>query len=73
MQKIEVGTDVQWKWGRSTAKGKVTRKFIEDVKRQIKSKTVTRNADEQKPAFLIEQKDGDRVLKSQSEIRRVHG
>lgn len=73
MQKIQVGTDVEWKWGRSRAQGKVARKFTEDVERTIKGKVIRRKADDDKPAFLIKQKDGDRVLKSQSEIRRAHG
>ncbi|AYD02072.1 DUF2945 domain-containing protein [Neorhizobium sp. NCHU2750] len=73
MQKIQVGTNVEWTWGRSRAQGKVTRTFTADVTRKIKGKTISRKADRDKPAFLIEQEDGDRVLKSQSEIRRAHG
>lgn len=72
MQKIEVGTDVEWRWGHSKAEGKVTEKFTGDVERKIKGKTIKRKADKQEPAFLIEQEDGDRVLKSQSELRRSH-
>jgi hypothetical protein len=72
MQKIQIGTEVEWNWGRSKARGKVTSKFTEDVERQIKGKAISRKADDDKPAFLIRQKDGDRVLKSQSELRRVH-
>ncbi|SFB53103.1 hypothetical protein SAMN03159496_04766 [Rhizobium sp. NFR07] len=72
MQKIQVGNDVEWKWGRSKAEGKVTQKFTEDVERQIKGKVIKRKADGKEPVFLIEQEDGDRVLKSQSELRRSH-
>jgi hypothetical protein len=72
MQKIQVGNDVEWKWGRSKAEGKVTQKFTQDVERQIKGKVIKRKADGKEPAFLIEQEDGDRVLKSQSELRRSH-
>ncbi len=68
MQKIQVGNEVEWKWGRSKAEGKVTQKFTGDVERKIK-----RKADDKEPAFLIKQDDGDRVLKSQSEVKKTHG
>jgi hypothetical protein len=72
MQKIQVGNEVEWRWGRSKAEGRVTRKFTEDVERQIKRKTIKRKADDKKPAFLIRQEDGGRVLKSQSEVKKTH-
>lgn len=73
MQKIQVGNEVGWRWGSSKAEGKVAQKFTEDVKRRIKGKTIKRKADDKEPAFLIKQEDGDRVLKSQSEVKKTHG
>ncbi|MEN3147928.1 DUF2945 domain-containing protein [Neorhizobium sp. IRAMC:178] len=73
MQKIEIGNEVAWTWGRSEAEGRVTRKFTSDVERRIKGKTIKRKADADGPAFLIRQGDRDRVLKSQSELRKTHG
>ncbi|CDZ48879.1 DUF2945 domain-containing protein [Neorhizobium galegae] len=73
MQKIEIGNEVAWTWGRSEAKGKVARKFTSDVERRIKGKMIKRKADADEPAFLIRQEDGDRVLKSESELRKTHG
>lgn len=73
MQKIQVGNEVEWRWGSSKAEGKVAQKFTEDVKRRIKGKTIKRKADDKEPAFLIKQEDGDRVLKSQSEVKKTHG
>jgi hypothetical protein len=73
MQKINVGNDVEWKWGRSKAEGKVAEKFTKDVERKIKGTTVKRKADKEEPAFLIKQEDGDRVLKSQSELKKTNG
>lgn len=73
MQKIQVGNEVEWRWGRSRAEGEVTRKFTRDVERRIKGKTIKREADDKEPAFLIRQEDGDRVLKSQSEVKKTHG
>jgi hypothetical protein len=73
MQKINVGNEVEWKWGRGKAEGKVTEKFTKDVERKIKGKTIKRKADAGEPAFLVKQEDGDRVLKSQSELKKTHG
>jgi len=73
MQKIEVGNEVAWTWGRSEARGKVTQKFTSDVERRIKGKTIKRKADADAPAFLIKQQDGDRVLKKDAELRKTHG
>ncbi|WP_105428662.1 DUF2945 domain-containing protein [Neorhizobium sp. T6_25] len=73
MQKIEIGNEVAWTWGRSKANGKVARKFTSDVERKIKGKTIKRKADADEPAFLIRQEDGDRVLKSESELRKTDG
>ena len=43
--------------------------FTEKVTRTIKGSEITRNADEENPAYLIEQDDGDQVLKSESELK----
>ena len=40
------------------------------VTRTIKGNEVTRNATDDDPAYLIEQEDGDRVLKSGSELTK---
>lgn len=72
MQKIHVGNEVEWRWGRSKAEGKVTRKFTRDIERRIKGKTIKRKADSKEPAFLIEQDSGAKVLKSQSEVKKTH-
>lgn len=65
---IRVGDEVEWNWGDGTARGKVTERFTSDVTRTIKGNEVTRNASSDDPAFLIEQDDGDEVLKSGSEL-----
>ncbi|NSY17194.1 DUF2945 domain-containing protein [Neorhizobium sp. AL 9.2.2] len=73
MQKISVGNEVEWKWGKSKAEGKVAEKFTKDVERKIKGKTIKRKADADKPAFLVKQEDGVKVLKSQSELKKTDG
>jgi len=72
MQKIEVGNEVEWKWGRSKAEGKVAEKFTDDVERKIKGKAIKRHADAKEPAFLVKQENGNRALKSQSELKKTH-
>jgi hypothetical protein len=67
---VRVGTEVKWKWGSGWGKGKVTERFTEEVTRTIKGNEVTRKASEDEPAFMVEQEDGDRVLKSATEIER---
>lgn len=63
-----IGSIVEWNWGQGTASGKIGEVFTERVTRTIKGNEVTRDADEGNPAYLIEQDDGDRVLKSHSEV-----
>lgn len=64
------GDPVTWSWGSGTAKGTVTEVFTEKVTRKIKGKAITRNASPDEPAYLIQQNDGDRVLKSASELSK---
>ncbi|MFC3628903.1 DUF2945 domain-containing protein [Paracoccus angustae] len=71
MTKHGKGTKVEWDWGTGTATGKITESFTEPVERTIKGTKVKRDADKDNPAYLIEQDDGDRVLKSHSELRKA--
>ncbi len=66
--KFDVGDEVEWSWGNGTGTGKITEEFTEKVTRTIKGNEVTRNATEDEPAYLVEQDDGDEVLKSGSEL-----
>jgi Protein of unknown function (DUF2945). len=65
------GTRVSWTWGANTATGRIAERFTKPVERTIKGTTVKRNASQREPAYLIEQEDGDRVLKSKSELSRA--
>jgi hypothetical protein len=67
------GSRVKWTWGAHTAEGVVRKSFTHRIERTIKGATVTREADAKNPAYLIEQDDGDKVLKSHSELTRVEG
>lgn len=65
---FHIGDTVKWNWGNSTGSGTITERFTSKVDRTIAGTEVTRNATEDEPAYLIEQEDGDRVLKSASEL-----
>lgn len=64
------GDKVTWNWGKGSASGKVQEKFTKKVTRTIKGSEITRNATDDEPAYLIEQEDGDMVLKSESELEK---
>ena len=68
---IHIGDEVQWNWGSGTGTGKVTERFTEKVTRIIDGSEITRDASEDEPAYLIEQEDGDRVLKSVTELEQA--
>ncbi len=71
MTSFRKGTRVTWKWGAHTAEGRIAERFTSDVERTIKGETIKRKASAKEPAYLIEQDDGGRVLKSKSEISRA--
>jgi hypothetical protein len=71
MSDIKVGDRVTWDWSGNTAEGKVTERFTDTVTRKIKGTEVKRKASEDEPAFMIEQDDGDRVLKSVTELSKA--
>ncbi|MFO6465892.1 DUF2945 domain-containing protein [Jannaschia sp. KMU-145] len=71
MADINVGDKVKWNWGNGEGTGKVTERFTEKVTRTIDGTEVTRKASSDEPAFMIEQDDGDRVLKSGSELSQA--
>lgn len=63
-----VGDEVEWNWGNGTGTGTITERFTSKVTRTIDGNEVTRNASDDEPAYLIEQDDGSRVLKSCTEL-----
>lgn len=62
------GQTVSWSWGAHRAHGTIIERFTKPVTRTLKGTAVTRAASTKAPAFLIEQADGDHVLKSASEL-----
>jgi hypothetical protein len=65
---IHIGDEVSWSWGNGTGRGTVTERFTSKVTRTIDGSEITRNASDDEPAYLIEQDDGARVLKSTTEL-----
>tara|TARA_Y100000296_G_scaffold54394_1_gene62363 strand:+ start:137 stop:361 length:225 start_codon:yes stop_codon:yes gene_type:complete len=70
MKHFAVNTEVEWEWGNGSATGNIREKFTSDVERTIKGSSVKREASDSDPAYLIEQDDGSKVIKSHSEIKK---
>jgi hypothetical protein len=68
---FRVGSTVKWNWGTGTAEGKVAKVFKRRVQRTIKGAKIVRNGSENEPAYLVEQEDGGRALKSHSELEKA--
>lgn len=71
MSKYQKGTHVKWSWGNGTGKGEIKSVYTQKTTRTIKGTEVTREANEECLAYLIRQDDGDEVLKSHSEVKKV--
>lgn len=68
MSTFSKGDTVKWNWGNGTGTGEVVDRFTSDVTRTLKGSEIKRTASDDCPAYLIEQDDGDQVLKSHSEV-----
>jgi len=68
---IREGTKVKWKWGNGTAEGKVQETYTEKIVKTIAGQKVTRNGESGNKALYIEQEDGSKVLKLESEVERA--
>jgi hypothetical protein len=70
-QEFSEGDTVKWSWGNGTGTGTVTEKYTQKVTRTIKGSEIIRNASDDDPAYLVEQDDGDEVLKSGTELQKA--
>ncbi len=68
---ITQGDTVEWNWGDGTATGTVQKPYTQKTTVKIKGSEVTRDGSDDDRALLIEQDDGDEVLKLESEVSRV--
>lgn len=71
MSEYSKDTKVQWNWGNGTATGTIQKVYTRKITKEIKGTEVTREASSDDPAYLIEQDDGDEVLKSHSEVKKA--
>ena len=65
------GDEVKWSWGNGTGTGTVKKKYTQKITKKIGGSEVTRDASEDEQAYLVEQEDGDEVLKSGSELSKA--
>ena len=68
---IQKGSTVKWKWGNGSAQGKVQETYSEEVTKTIKGSKITKKGESGNKALLIEQEDGDQVLKLESEVEKA--
>jgi hypothetical protein len=68
---IREGTEVKWEWGNGSATGTVEEIHKEKISKTIDGSEVTREGSDDNPAYVIEQEDGGKVLKLQSEVERA--
>ncbi|MBZ9656679.1 DUF2945 domain-containing protein [Phyllobacterium lublinensis] len=69
MTQFHKGARVEWVWAKDVGTGKIVEQFTKSVTRTIRGVEVTRKASKDEPAYMIEQDDGGRVLKSASELK----
>ncbi len=68
IDKFRMGQSVTWHWGSGTATGVIKERYERQVTRKIKGAEITRNGNHDNPAYLVEQPDGNEVLKLASEL-----
>ena len=68
---MKVGDKVRWNWASGTATGTVREVHGSRVTRKLKGSEITRNGTREDPAVVIEQEDGDHVLKLVSEVDKA--
>ena len=66
---VSKGDDVEYKWGKGTVAGEVTKVHTDDVAKTIKGNKVKREASPAKPAIEIKTTKGAKVLKSTTEVK----
>ena len=69
-QGFNIGDTVEWDWDNGTGTGTVKQVYTQKRTVKIKGQEITRDASEDEPAYLIEQKESE-VLKSHSEVRKA--
>lgn len=68
MADLKIGDRVRWAWGDGEGEGEIVQIYTSRIEKTVKGAEVVRNASDDEPAVLIEQDDGDQVLKSVTEL-----
>lgn len=71
LDSYDPGARVRWMWGAHEAEGVIRKVFTDRVERTIKGTKVVRNGEPDNPAYLIEQDNGNRVLKRHAELHQI--
>jgi len=69
---IRKGSRVKWKWGKGEASGEVINTYTKKITRTIDGSEITREGEEGNKALFIQQEDGSKVLKLESEVERAN-
>lgn len=70
MATAKKGDQVEWKYGKSKAEGKVTEVQTKEVNKKVQGKTIKRKGSKEEPALVIKQDNGKEVVKSASEVTK---
>jgi hypothetical protein len=68
---MKKGDKVEWNWGAHKAEGKIEKEYDKPTTQTIKGAKVKRNASKDEPAYEIKQENGSKVLKSESELKKI--
>lgn len=70
-EKFTKGTKVAWNWGNGTPTGTVVESANDRIEKTINGTTQSRNGTDDNPAYVLEQDDGQKVLKLHSELKKA--
>ncbi len=68
MANLRKGSKVSWNWGEQQGQGKILDRFTARVTRTLQGTKIVREASKEEPAYLIQQDDGDKVIRNASEL-----
>jgi hypothetical protein len=69
-KRFAIGTWVKWNWGNGSPEAKVIDSYFDRLERTINGSWQARNGSRDNPAYVLEQADGQIVLKLHSELEK---
>lgn len=70
-QRYATGTKVAWNWGNGTPTATVVESATDRIEKTINGKKQSRNGTDDNPAYVLEQDNGQNVLKLHSELKKA--